>query len=59
MATFLFYCPNTGHQVQGWVADDVFTESGGETYEAVRCHACGQVHLVNPKNGRVAGCDDA
>jgi hypothetical protein len=58
MATFLFLCPNTGYRVQGWVADDGSPESSGETYEAVSCLACGQVHLVNKNSGRVAGSDD-
>jgi hypothetical protein len=30
----------------------------GETYEGVICHACGQLHLVNPKTGETAGGDD-
>jgi hypothetical protein len=58
MAAFLFLCPYTGYRVQGWVADDGASENGGKTYETTSCLACGQVHLVNPKNGRVAGSDD-
>jgi len=58
MAAFLFLCPNTGNRVQGWVPDDGSSEDVGVTYETVSCHACGQLHLVNPKNGRVAGSDD-
>jgi hypothetical protein len=57
MAPFLFRCPTTGLQVQGWTADDV-SEEAGETYETVSCHACRQVHLVNPSTGRVLGVDD-
>jgi len=30
----------------------------GETYEGVICHACGQLHLVNPKTGETLGGDD-
>jgi hypothetical protein len=57
MAPFLFRCPNTGLHVQGWVADDG-SDNPDETYEAVSCHACRQVHLVNPTTGTVLGSDD-
>jgi len=57
MAPFLYRCPNTGLNVQGWVADDP-TEGEAELYEAVTCIACTQVHLVNPKTGRVLGTDE-
>jgi hypothetical protein len=51
MARFLYRCPNTGLQVQGWIADD--PEKGEGFYEAVFCTACTAVHLVNPENGNV------
>jgi hypothetical protein len=54
MAAFLFFCPNTGYRVKGWVADDG-REDDRETYESVSCHACGQVPLVNPRAGRELG----
>ena len=54
MAAFLYQCPNMALSVQGWVADDP-TEGEAETYEAVTCTACTQVHLVNPKTGKVLG----
>lgn len=57
MAAFLFRCPNTGLKVQGWVAEAPPAASD-ETYEAVTCTACVQVHLVNPVTGRVLGSDD-
>ena len=50
MIPFTYRCPQTGQQVQGWAADDL-TE--GETYEPVTCTACGRIHLVNPKSGKV------
>jgi hypothetical protein len=49
MATFLFRCPATGYQVQGWVDDN--PENDVETYRPVTCLACGRVHLVNPTTG--------
>jgi hypothetical protein len=43
--------------VQGWVEDDESGDSD-EAYEGVICHACGRLHLVNPKTGETAGGDD-
>jgi hypothetical protein len=52
MPTPIYQCPTTGYRVQGW-----FLDNGGrdhtETYEAVTCLACRQVHLVNPHTGNV------
>lgn len=56
MATFLFRCPNTGHKVQGFVAEDVSDDA--DTYEPVTCLICKQVHLVKPTTGKVLGLDD-
>ena len=56
MARFLYRCPKTGLQVQGWIADD--PEKGEGFYEAVTCTACNSVHLVDPENGDVLGTDD-
>jgi hypothetical protein len=44
------YFIRAGLKVQGHVADDLID---GDTYEAVPCTACGRVHLVNPKSGKV------
>ena len=57
MAAFLFRCPNTGMNVQGWIADDP-AEVGDDIYEPVTCAVCVRVHLVNPKTGRVLGTDE-
>jgi hypothetical protein len=57
MPPFLYCCPNTGLNVQGWVADDP-SEGEAEIYEAVICTVCTRVHLVNPKTGKVLGVDD-
>jgi len=55
MATRVFLCPNTGDRVQGWFVDN---GSDSETYEVVACLACRQVHMVNPKTGKVFGADE-
>ena len=57
MAAFIYRCPNTGMNVQGWVADDP-SEGESETYQAVLCTICTQAHLVNPKTGKVLGADE-
>ena len=56
VAPFLYRCPNTGYRVQGFIAEDTSDDSG--TYHAVLCLACQQVHVVNPKTGRVLGGND-
>ncbi len=50
MVPFTYRCPRTGQQVQGWATDDL---ADGETYEPMTCTACGRVHLVNRKSGKV------
>ena len=55
MRPFLYRCPNTRRQVQGFSAVD--PESPGD-YEAITCLACAQVHFVNPASGKVLGEDD-
>ena len=56
MPPFVYRCPKTGLNVQGWVADDP-TEGEGETYYSVTCTICTQMHLVDPKTARVLGAD--
>jgi hypothetical protein len=54
MPPFLYSCPNTGQNVQGFTAE----EASGDAYEAVTCLACRAVHFVNRKTGKVLGQDD-
>jgi hypothetical protein len=54
--TFLYRCPNTGRNVQGWSADEVTDDD--ETYQSFECIACTSVHLVNLKTGKVLGEDE-
>jgi hypothetical protein len=56
MATTIFLCPTMGVRVQGWFSDD--GSENGDTYEAVTCLACAQVHIVNPRSGKVLGADE-
>jgi hypothetical protein len=55
--TYLFRCPSTGCRVQGFVAEEDFSDDA-EDYQAVTCLACKQTHLVNPMTGRVLGAGD-
>ena len=52
MATFLFRCPTTGFQVQGWSDDDL---AAGGSHTTVTCLACGQLHVVNAKTAPAPG----
>jgi len=55
MATFLYRCPNTGFQVQGYTPEQTSDDDG--SYEAVTCLSCQQVQLVHPASGKVLGED--
>jgi hypothetical protein len=56
MAASLFTCPLTDLKVQHWLDDD---EDASETeYEAITCKACGRLHLINRKTGRLLGQQD-
>jgi hypothetical protein len=56
MPPFLYLCPNTGFQVQGFAADDDdVLEEGSDAFVVVSCLACGQLHFVNPKTGKAPG----
>jgi hypothetical protein len=57
MPPFLYRCPITGLSIQSWAAADP-TDGKAANYESVICTACIQVHLVNPKNGKVLGVDE-
>ena len=56
MVTFLYRCPNTGHLIQGFIAEPVVADDH-DRYELVICLFCRQVHLVNPATGKVLGED--
>jgi hypothetical protein len=56
MAPFLYRCPNTSQQVQGYFADDPIEDA--DEYQSVTCLACRRTHFVNPSTGKVLGEDD-
>jgi hypothetical protein len=56
MTTFIYRCPATGYNVQGLLADHQRGTGGNaNAFESVTCTACGRVHLVDPKTGKVLG----
>ena len=57
MALMMFKCPNWNLPVPARF-DDESPESQDETFEPIKCVACGQFHYLNRKTGRVLGSDD-
>jgi hypothetical protein len=55
MASFVYRCPNTSLNAQGWLADE---PPASEIFDALTCVACRQVHFVNPRTGKVLGADE-
>jgi hypothetical protein len=51
MVAFIYRCPKTGLNVQGFTADDPTDDM--TSYEPTTCSICTGVHLVNPANGKV------
>lgn len=49
MTTFLYRCPKTGFNIQGWVAD---APAKAGAYVSVVCPLCNLVHLVDPQTGK-------
>jgi hypothetical protein len=49
---FVFRCPTTGQNVQGYSEADAVLE-GERPYEGVSCLACGRVQFVNPATGKL------
>ena len=55
MPPFIFRCPTTGFQVQGFAAGNDESEETDDVFVGITCLACASVHLVNPKTGKTAG----
>jgi len=51
MLTFIYRCPATGQNVQGWIAEDG-SATEADAFHPMTCLACRRVHLVNPASGR-------
>jgi hypothetical protein len=58
MAAFLYRCPITGFQVQGYSPEQPSSDDHHPAYESVFCYVCAQIHHVNPATGEVLGDDE-
>jgi hypothetical protein len=54
VTSFLFRCPITGSGVQGFLIDEAPSDDP-DSFNAVSCLDCGQIHLVNFKTGKTVG----
>ena len=54
MDNLVFRCTQTGSTVQVWLPQAVGADRL-DSYEAVRCPACGRIHLVNHATGKTLG----
>lgn len=52
MPPFTYRCPSTGHDVQGFTAEEI-SENDTDDYLTTLCIKCQQVHLVIPATGEV------
>jgi hypothetical protein len=48
----LFKCPQTGMNVQHWLAD---APEYPDSHTAVVCHACTGIHFVHSSTGKLLG----
>jgi len=55
MPPFIYRCPNTGFRVQGLPPDDDEPEGADDVFVGVTCLACGGLHFVSPKTGKMVG----
>ena len=57
MANLIFKCPNTGMNVQHWLADEPGDNSRA-SYETVTCQACSRLHFINRASGKLLGAEE-
>jgi hypothetical protein len=50
----LFKCPQTGMNVQHWLAED----ASDDHYKPVTCPACTRLHFIHNKTGELLGRRD-
>jgi hypothetical protein len=55
MTPFIYRCPNTGLRVQGLAPGENEPKKVEDSFISITCLACGGLHLVNPKTGKMAG----
>jgi hypothetical protein len=52
---FIFKCPRTGYNVQGYDDEDEPEITEGKRYKMFECLACRGFHLVDPDTGELMG----
>lgn len=57
MANLIFKCPQTGMNVQHWLAEEPADDSNF-SYDTVVCQACSRLHFINRSNGRLLGAEE-
>jgi hypothetical protein len=55
MSNIVFRCSRTGMYVQLWLAEEVSPDAPACTYETVMCKACGRLHFINRRTGKLLG----
>jgi hypothetical protein len=56
MVQLVFTCPVVSKRVQQWLDDD--EDVPGDNYVGVDCLACGRMHFINRKTGKLFGQDE-
>jgi hypothetical protein len=49
----LFKCPQTGTNVQHWLAEGIDPDDPRCTYETVVCRACTKLHFIHKETGKL------
>jgi len=57
MTSLIFRCPNTGLNVQAWLAEEAANQESADVFEPITCTACSQLHWVNPGTGKILGVE--
>jgi len=52
MVPFVYRCPATGYNVQGFIPDSR-SDKAGDAALPVSCALCGRIHLIDPKTLQV------
>lgn len=55
MPALIFRCPATGENVEVWHEIDDDPTQPESPIEPIVCRACGNIHLVDVRSGRVIG----
>ena len=58
MPVLRYRCPKIGQLTEVWTENEDDEAQGRGAFDTVHCNACGAVHLVDARTGRVAGEDE-